>query len=168
VATLKEPPTPAKPITISARLDRLPPSGYLRRMVTLISLGGWFEFYDLFVAGYVSLGFIKAGIFTATTKGLFDWTGFASFIASGFAGMFVGTFLFSGISDRYGRKKTFLYSLFCHSIATFVMAFQSSPVAIDLWRFIAGIGIGVQVITSHAFISEITPKESRGHYIALS
>src|SRR5260370_39469123 len=48
------------------------------------------------------------------------------------------------------------------------MAFQSSPVAIDLWRFIAGLGIGVQVITSHAFISEITPKESRGHYIALS
>src|SRR6202158_43095 len=137
-------------------------------MVMLISLGGWFEFYDLFLSGYVSLGFIKAGIFTATTKGLFDWTGFASFIASGFAGMFVGTFLFSGISDRYGRKKTFLYSLFCHSIATFLMSFQSSPVAIDLWRFIAGIGIGVQVITSHAFISEITPKESRGHYIALS
>jgi putative MFS transporter len=48
------------------------------------------------------------------------------------------------------------------------MAFQSSPVAIDLWRFIAGLGIGVQLITSHAFISEITPKESRGHYIAFS
>jgi putative MFS transporter len=137
-------------------------------MVTLISLGGWFEFYDLFMAAYVSLGFIKAGIFTATTKGLVDWTGFASFISSGFAGMFIGTLLFSGVSDRYGRKKTFIYSLFCHSIATFVMAFQSSPVAIDLWRFIAGLGIGVQLITSHAFISEITPKESRGHYIALS
>jgi MFS transporter, putative metabolite:H+ symporter len=168
VATLKDPTTLANPFTISARLDRLPPSGYLRGMVALISLGGWFEFYDLFVAGYVSLGFIKAGIFTATTKGLFDWTGFASFIASGFAGMFIGTLLFSGVSDRYGRKKTFLYSLFCHSIATFVMAFQNSPVAIDLWRFIAGLGIGVQLITSHAFISEMTPKERRGHYIAFS
>jgi putative MFS transporter len=168
VASLKDPTTVAEPITISARLDRLPPSDYLRSMVALISLGGWFEFYDLFVAGYASLGFIKAGIFTATTKGLFDWTGFASFIASGFAGMFIGTLLFSGVSDRYGRKKTFLYSLFCHSIATVVMAFQSSPVAIDLWRFIAGLGIGVQLITSNAFIAEITPKESRGHYIALS
>jgi len=168
VETLKDPTTLAETINISARLDRIPPSGYLRGMVTLISIGGWFEFYALFVAGYVSLGFIKSGIFTATTNGLFDRTGFASFIASGFAGMFIGTLLFSGVSDRYGRKKTFLYSLFCHSIATFVMAFQSSPVTIDLWRFIAGLGIGVQLITSHAFISEITPKESRGHYIAFS
>jgi putative MFS transporter len=169
VATLKVPgTTPAKPVTISARLDRLPRSDYLRGIVALISLGGWFEFYDLFVTGYVSLGFIKAGIFTATTRGLFDWTGFASFIASGFAGMFVGTLLFGGVSDRYGRKNAFLYSLYAHSIATFVMAFQSSPVAIDLWRFIAGLGIGVQLITSHAFISEMTPKESRGHYIAFS
>jgi MFS transporter, putative metabolite:H+ symporter len=168
VTTLKDLTASTKPITISARLDRLPPSRYLRGLVALISLGGWFEFYDLFVVGYVSLGFIKAGIFTATTKGLFDWTGFASFVASGFAGMFIGTLLFSGISDRYGRKTTFLDSLFCYSIATFVMAFQSSPVAIDLWRFIAGLGIGVQLITSDAFISEITPKESRGRYIALN
>jgi putative MFS transporter len=168
VATLENPTAFTKPITVSARLDRLPPSSYLRGIVALISLGGWFEFYDLFMAAYVSLGFIKAGIFTATTKSLVDWTGFASFIASGFAGMFIGTLLFSGISDRYGRKKTFIYSLFCHSIATFAMAFQSSPVAIDLWRFLAGLGIGVQLITSHAFISEITPKESRGHYIAFS
>ncbi len=168
MATLKNPTPPTNPITVSARLDRLPPSGYLRGLVLLISLGGWFEFYDLFMTGYVSLGFIKAGIFTATTKGLVDWTGFASFIASGFAGMFIGTLLFSGVSDRYGRKWTFIYSLCCHSIASLVMAFQSSPVAIDLWRFVAGLGIGVQIITSHAFISEITPKESRGHYIAFS
>jgi MFS transporter, putative metabolite:H+ symporter len=107
VATLKDPTTLAKPISISARLDRLPPSGYLRGLVALISLGCWFEFYTLFMVGYLSLGFIRAGIFTATTKGLFDWTGFASFIASGFAGMFIGTLLFSGVSDRYGRKKTF-------------------------------------------------------------
>ena len=168
MAALKAPASPTEPITISARLDRLPTSRYLRGIVVLISVGGWFEFFDLFVVGYVSLGFIRAGIFTATTKGLFDWTGFASFIASGFAGMFIGTLLFSGVSDRYGRKKTFLYSLFGHSIATFVMAFQSSPVAIDTWRFIAGLGIGVQLITSHAFISEITPKQSRGRYIAFS
>jgi putative MFS transporter len=168
VATLKNPATFTEQITISARLDRLPPSGYLRFLVTLISLGGWFEFYDLFMAGFASLGFIKAGIFTATTQGVFDWTGFASFIAAGFSGMFIGTLLFSGASDRYGRKKTFLYSLFAHSIATFVMAFQTSAIAIDAWRFLAGIGIGVQLITSHAFISEITPKQSRGHYIAYS
>jgi putative MFS transporter len=32
--------------TIAARLDRLPPNRHVRKLVTLISFGGWFEFYD--------------------------------------------------------------------------------------------------------------------------
>jgi MFS transporter, putative metabolite:H+ symporter len=113
-------PISTEPATISARLDRLPPTPYLRGLIARIAVGGWFEFFDLFMTAYISLGLIKAGIFTATTTGLFDWTGFASFIASGFSGMFIGTLVLSGVSDRYGRKKTFVYSLFCYSIATLV------------------------------------------------
>ena len=33
---------------IPARLDRLPASRHTLKLITLISLGGWFEFYDLF------------------------------------------------------------------------------------------------------------------------
>src|ERR1700723_2650716 len=99
-------PVPAGPVTISARLDRLPPTPYLRGLIARIAVGGWFEFFDLFMTAYISLGLINAGMFSATTRGLFDWTGFASFIASGFAGMFIGTVLLSGMSDRYGRKAT--------------------------------------------------------------
>jgi len=164
------PPNPisTEPVTISARLDRLPPTPYLLGLIARIAVGGWFEFFDLFMTAYISLGLIKAGIFTATTTGLFDWTGFASFIASGFSGMFIGTLVLSGVSDRYGRKKTFVYSLFCYSIATLVMAFQKSPISLDLWRFIAGLGIGVQLITSDVYISEISPKQSRGLYTSFS
>jgi putative MFS transporter len=161
-------PVPAGPVTISARLDRLPPTPYLRGLIARIAVGGWFEFFDLFMTAYISLGLIKAGIFTATTTGWFDWNGFASFIASGFSGMFIGTLVLSGVSDRYGRKKTFAYSLFCYSIATLVMAFQKSPISLDLLRFIAGLGIGVQLITSDVYISEISPKQSRGLYTSFS
>lgn len=159
---------PDTEFTASARLDRLPPSAYLRGLVARISVGAWFEFFDLFMTAYISLGLIKAGIFTATATRFFEWTSFASFISSGFAGMFVGTLLLSGVSDRYGRKTTFRYSLFCYSIATLVMAFQSSAFALDLWRFIAGVGIGVQLITIDTYVSEISPKQSRGRYISLS
>ncbi|MHB8145940.1 MAG: MFS transporter [Vulcanimicrobiaceae bacterium] len=158
--------TTAIPVTIAARLDRLPPSRYFRGLVARISLGGWFEFYDLFMAAYIALGLIKANLFTAT--GYFDWSAFAAFVGSGFAGMFVGTLLFSWISDRYGRKAAFTYSLLFYSAATFVMAFQATAFWIDAWRFLAGIGIGVQLITIDTYVSEITPKESRGHFIAFS
>src|SRR5580704_13895933 len=77
--------------TVAARLDRLPPSRHTRKLITLLSLGAWFEFYDLFFTAYVAIGLFKEGIFTPTTQGLFDFHGFASFIAAGFAGMFIGT-----------------------------------------------------------------------------
>jgi len=153
---------------VAARLDRLPPSRYLRSIVARISVGGFFELYDLFMTGYIAVGLINAGIFTATTSNPFDLTGFASFVGSGFAGMFLGTLVFSWFSDHYGRRALFRFSLVWYSVATLIMAFMSSAVAIDLWRFVCGIGIGVQLVTIASYITEITPKSSRGSYIAFS
>jgi putative MFS transporter len=36
---------------ISRRLEDLPASSYLWRLVILLALGGWFEVYDLFFTG---------------------------------------------------------------------------------------------------------------------
>ena len=154
--------------SISARLDRMPRSRHLRRVVARISAGGFFELYDLFMTGYIAVGLIQAGIFKATTPNPFDVNAFASFVGAGFAGMFVGTLLFSWFSDRYGRRATFTFSLLWYSLATLVMAFMSSPGAIDVWRLICGIGIGVQLVTISSYITEITPRNWRGYYIALS
>jgi putative MFS transporter len=154
--------------SIAARLDRLPPSRYLREIVALISIGGFFELYDLFMNGYIAVGFIKAGIFAPTTRGLLDVHGFASFVGAGFAGMFVGTLLFSWFSDHYGRRATFTFSLIWYSVATLVMAFMNTAATIAVWRFICGIGIGVQLVTISSYITEITPRNARGRYIAFS
>ncbi|HEV2963158.1 MAG TPA: MFS transporter [Candidatus Angelobacter sp.] len=153
---------------VAARLDRLPPCGYLRGLVARISVGGFFELYDLFMTGYIAVGFIHAGIFTATTSNPLDVSGFASFVGAGFAGMFLGTLVFSWFSDRYGRRALFALSLIWYSAATLVMAFMKSAVAIDFWRFVCGLGIGVQLVTIASYITEITPRSSRGSYIAFS
>src|SRR5271169_2202478 len=113
-------------VTVAARLDRLPPSRQTRKLITLLSLGAWFEFYDLFFTAYVAIGLFKEGIFTPTTQGLFDFHGFASFIAAGFAGMFVGTLAFSWLSDRFGRRSIFTFALLWYSIGAFIMAFQTT------------------------------------------
>ena len=152
----------AEAVTVAARLDRLPPSRYTRKLVTLLSLGGWFEFYDLFFTAYVAIGLFKEGLFKPTTEGLFDLHGFASFVGALFAGMFVGTLVFSWVSDRFGRRSILTFSLLWYSIGVLIMSFQHSPEAIDLWRFIASIGLGVELVNIDAYLSELVPKEQRG------
>jgi putative MFS transporter len=149
-------------ITVAARLDRLPPSRHTRRLVTLVSLGGWFEFYDLFFTAYVALGLFKSGLFKPTTSGMFDLHGFASFVAALFLGLFVGTIAFSWLADRFGRRSIFTFALLWYSIGAFIMAFQNSPEAIDLWRFIASVGLGVELVNVDTYVSELVPKDQRG------
>ncbi|HXD13457.1 MAG TPA: MFS transporter [Xanthobacteraceae bacterium] len=149
-------------VTVAARLDRLPPSRHTRKLIALLSFGGWFEFYDLFFTAYIALGMFKAGLFKPTTQGLFDLQGFASFVASLFAGMFIGTLAFSWLSDRFGRRSIFTFALLWYSAGALIMAFQTTPQTIDLWRFIASIGLGVELVNIDAYLSELVPKEQRG------
>ncbi|MGH8782045.1 MFS transporter [Paraburkholderia sp.] len=154
--------------SVSARLDRLPPTRYFRGLVARIAIGGWFEFYEMFMAAYIALGLIHSGLYRATTEGLFDVNGFASFLGSFFAGMFVGTVALGGITDRLGRRAVFTFAMLVYSVATFAAAFQHGPLAMDCWRFVAGLGIGVQLITVDTYISELTPHHTRGRYMAFS
>ena len=155
-------------VSVAARLDRLPKSGYLRQMIVLLSLGGAFEFYDIFFTAYIAPALYRSGIFTPTTRGLFDVQGYASFVASLFAGLFVGTFFFGRLSDRLGRRPIFSFSLLWYSVCTLVMAFQSTAAGLDLWRFLAGIGVGVELVTIDTYLSELVPPTDRGKAFAFN
>src|ERR1700761_6944984 len=149
------------PAMIAARLERLPPGRAMWGRVVLLSLGGFFEFYDMFMSAYVGPGLVKEGILTSTTPGLFGTQGLAGFVAAFFAGLFVGTALFGFVADRFGRRTIFTVSLLWYTAAAAVMAFQSTAFGLDLWRFIAGIGIGVELVTIDAYIAELVPHHVR-------
>ena len=154
--------------SISARLDRLPATRTIWRLVALLSLGGFFEFYDLFFTGYIAPGLVRSGILTASTHGLFGTTGVASFVAAMFSGLFLGTALFGFVADRFGRRTIFTFSLLWYTVASVVMAFQNDVFGLNLWRFISGIGVGVELVTIDTYLSELVPKELRGRAFAFN
>jgi MFS transporter, putative metabolite:H+ symporter len=153
---------------ISARLDRLPATRTIWKMIVLLSLGLFFEFYDLLFTGYVAPGLVKAGILTPTTPGLFGSTGVASFVAAVFSGLFIGTIACGFLADRFGRRAIFAWSLLWYSAANLVMAFQTTAFGLNGWRFVAGLGLGVEIVTIGAYLSELAPKHLRGRAFACS
>jgi MFS transporter, putative metabolite:H+ symporter len=154
----------ASAAAILARLDRLPHTRTIWTLVTLLSLGGMFEFYDLFMTGYVVPGLVKAGVLTGVSVGMFS--GPALFVASTFFGLFIGTFVFGFVADKYGRRVIFTWSMLAYCAATLIMALQDTGFGVCLWRMIAGIGIGVELVTIDTYIAELVPKNMRGRSFA--
>ncbi|HVY15417.1 MAG TPA: MFS transporter [Rhodopila sp.] len=151
---------------ILARLDRLPATRHVWTMVALLSLGGVFEFYELFQTAYVIPGLVKAGLLAGVGVGI--WTGPALFVASTFAGLFIGTFVFGFAADKYGRRTIFTYSMLWYSVMNLIMAFMPTGWLVCLMRLISGIGIGVELVTIDTFIAELIPKGLRGRAFAVN
>jgi putative MFS transporter len=147
---------------LTARLDRLPMTRSLWIMAILLTFGGFFDGYAIGLIGALGPGLFKAKIFTATTVSFFGFTGFASFVAALFAGFFVSTLLVSYIADHFGRRAIFAYSLLWFGIANFIMASLDTANGVNLWRFIAALGVGLELVTVDAYLSELIPKKSRG------
>jgi MFS transporter, putative metabolite:H+ symporter len=166
--------TAATSAEIAARLDRLPSARALWRIVLLISLGCVFEFYDLFFTAYVAPGMIGSGLFTPQSLGAFASlniirvAGFGTFVFSTFAGLWLGVVLFGQAADRFGRKAVFTASLLWYCACTAIMAFQQSGFWLNIWRLIAGMGFGVQLVTVDAYIAELVPRALRGRAFSLN
>src|SRR6202048_3430994 len=158
---------------ISRRLESLPASSYLWRLVILLSLGGCFEIYDLFFTGYIAPGLIRSGLLTTTTQAFFGFSGVGAFFGAPlflvfFGGFFFFSFFLWFLADRFGRRAIFTYALLGYSAASVVMACQTTSEGLLLWRFIAGIGIGVEIITIDAYITELVPSRMRGRAFAVN
>jgi putative MFS transporter len=153
---------------IAARLDRLPPSRTVWTIVVLISLGGVFEFYDLFFTGYVTPAMVSSGLFQRESLGLFARlsamaiSGAGTFVFCTFLGLWLGILLLSQVCDRLGRRTVFTWSLVWYALCTAIMAFQRSGQSLNVWRFLAGIGVGVQLVTIDTYVSELVAPGERG------
>ncbi len=143
---------------ILARLDRLPATRHIWTMVALLSLGGMFEFYDLFFTGYVVPGLVQAGLLANVSLAIF--TGPALFVAATFGGLFIGTFVFGYVAERYGRRTIFTWSMLWYSATTVIMAVQTTGSGLCLWRLVAGIGIGVELVTIDTYLVRT---DAQGH-----
>jgi len=159
---------PSPSAQIAARIDRLPASATLWRLVGLLALGGFFELYDLFQTAYISPGLIRDGIFATGTDGVFGMSDQAAFAAATFLGLFVGAAVLSPFSDRFGRRPVFTFALIWYTAATVAMGLQSTATAVIVLRFLVGIGLGIELVTIDTYLSELVPRHLRSAAFAFA
>jgi MFS transporter, putative metabolite:H+ symporter len=147
-------------MTIAERIERLPLGKFHRRFIALVSLGNFFDLYDIFIVAYIGAALQQSGFLTLRQ--------FTFFVAAGFLGMFVGTVVFGMGSDRMGRRSAFILLLLIYSVFTFADAFAPTAAWLIALRFFAGVGIGAEIVVIDTYVTEVVPGRVRGRYVAIT
>jgi MFS transporter, putative metabolite:H+ symporter len=148
----------AAPVSASSVLESLPVTRWHWRLVVLVGLGSFFDLYEVFLGG------VLAPVL-ASEFGLGN-VGKAMVISAGFAGMFVGANVLSIAADRLGRRRIFIINLLVYSLFSLAAAFSPNIETFLILRFLAGIGLGAELVLVDTYLAEFVPARVRGRMTA--
>jgi MFS transporter, putative metabolite:H+ symporter len=129
-------------------------------LYVISALGHFFDGYDVQVIGVV------LPTLTAFYKLSPDQSG-ALASSSGF-GMFFGALAVGFISDRWGRKASLMLALSVFSVFSLLCAVAPNFWFLISFRVLTGVGLGAEVVTMYAYISEFLPSKQRGTLLTTS
>jgi MFS family permease len=141
---------------VPSRMDRLPWSGWHRKIIVALGTSWMLDGLQVTLAGSL------AGILEdKRTLGLSDQQ-VAQGASAYLAGAVTGAILFGYLTDRLGRRKLFLVTLSIYSLATAATALSWNFPLFALFRFITGLGIGGEYAAINSAVDELIPGKIRG------
>lgn len=76
-------------------------------------------------------------------------------------GMWIGSYIFGLLADKYGRTKILSFSIILFAVATFLMYFVDNYTVLLVLRFIIGLGIGGEFGIGMAIVTETWAPDMR-------
>jgi len=146
--------------TVAARLDRLPMARWHRRMVLLIGLGSFFNFYEVALGSFL-------GVLLSTEWNL-TRTDLALIVGATFLGEMVGSLTLAPLADRLGRRLLFQVNLVAYALLSLATAFSPDLGVFLVLRVLTGIGLGAELTLVDTYLSELLPAARRGRSMAWS
>ncbi len=146
-------------LNLPQRMERLPLTGYQRKVFLIIATAWLFDSMDLAMMTFVLAPISKTFNLSAAQTG---FLGSASLL-----GMAIGASLAGMLADRIGRKAVFQYSMVIWGSAAILCAVAPTYTFLLIARLILGFGMGAEFPIAQSMVSEIMPAKSRGKYIAL-
>jgi putative MFS transporter len=146
-------------LQIPDRMERLPMTGYQRKMALIICLSWLFVDTDLGTWNYLMSPIMESFNITQVQAGLL---GSVSFV-----GMLVGALFAGFFSDKFGRKVILQFAMIIWGIGGILCALSWSYESLGIFRFFLGFGLGAELPVATTMLSEILSKSSRGKYVAI-
>jgi MFS transporter, putative metabolite:H+ symporter len=141
-------------VNAGARLDRLPVSGFHKRIMWLIGIGMFFDGFDIYVASTVLGATLQSGFSTLGQNALF--------VSLTFLGMMLGSLATGFLGDRFGRRFTYQTNLMIFGIASLGAAMAPNMLVLIAFRFVMGLGLGAENVVGYSTLTEFAPPASRG------
>ena len=137
-----------------AELNVRPLSPRQRYAACLIAFGEFIDGYDLLVMGAAVILLRKQFGLTPQEVGLLG--------ASTFMGAVVGLLVFGDLSDRVGRRSIFVINLVFFVVFAIGSALVTNVTWLFIMRILVGVGVGMDIPTTTAYLAEIAPAKQRG------
>jgi putative MFS transporter len=141
-------------VNAGPRLDRLPMSGFHRRIMWLIGIGMFFDGFDIYVASTVLGATLKTGFSTLGQN--------AVFVSLTFLGMMLGSLGTGFLGDRFGRRFTYQANLAVFGLASLGAALAPNMSVLIACRFVMGLGLGAENVVGYSTLTEFVPPQKRG------
>ncbi|WP_035350459.1 MFS transporter [Fictibacillus gelatini] len=86
--------------------------------------------------------------------------------SSALIGLFVGSLVLGGLSDRIGRQKIFLANFLVITIASVLQFFINDPAILFMLRLLIGFALGGDFAVGSTLLAEFAPRKYRGFLLA--
>lgn len=146
-------------VNAGIRLDRLPITGFHRRVFALVGIGMFLDGFDIYLAGTVLGATIQTGFATMDQSALF--------VAATFVGMMLGSLMAGFVGDRYGRSFTYQINLALFGVTSLAAGFAPNMQTLIVLRFFMGLGLGAENVVGYSTLTEFIPARFRGRWLGV-
>ena len=147
---------------IAARLDRMPITGFHKKILWLLAGITFCDSVDMAVGG--PIGMVLQSTYDAAGNQWMTLEQFALFNSITMIGYLIGGLMAGALSDGIGRKKAVLICGSIFTVFCFVAAGAPDATFLTACRFFMGLGLGAAFPAGYSALTEFTPPTKRGKY----
>ncbi len=150
-----------KGFTVSEIMDQFGLNKFTWFMFFVLGFAMLFDGYDYMIMSYTLVP-------AATSLQVLDNPVLMGSMSSwSTVGLVIGGLMSGILSDKFGRKRTLVVSIFCYALLTLPQAFSPTFEVFVFFRFCAGIGLGACIPTVTTCFTESTPTHYRAIFVTL-